>query len=111
MGKFLMKKHLVVQNNKICYTDTGNGPVIVLLHGYLESIDIWEGFATELSKTHQVICFDIPGHGNSDILAEKHSMKEISVMIAESLKILGIKKCFMIGHSMGGYVTLMFHEL
>ena len=38
-------------------------------------------------------------------------MEDLSETIAKSLKNLGIDNCFMIGHSMGGYVALMFHEL
>ncbi|MFC2151363.1 alpha/beta fold hydrolase [Bacteroidota bacterium] len=106
-----MKKQLILNNNKLTYTDSGQGQVIVLLHGYLESLEIWNNFSNALSKNFRVITFDIPGHGNSDLVSEKHSMESLAIIIQDSLKMLNIKKCFMIGHSMGGYLTLMFHKL
>jgi len=106
-----MKKYLLSNNKKICYTDSGNGKAIVLLHGYLESLKVWNDFQKDLSKHFRVICIDIPGHGESEILSEKHNMLQLSTAINGLLEDLNIEKCFMIGHSMGGYVSLMFHEL
>ena len=106
-----MKKHLIVNQKKIFYTDSGSGKAVVLLHGYLESKEIWNDFSKELSRSFRVICIDIPGHGESETLSEKHSMHQLAASIDETLNQLKVDNCFMIGHSMGGYVTLMFHEL
>ncbi len=106
-----MSSFLLIKNKKIHYTDRGKGKPIVLLHGYLESLEIWNDFSIELSNSFRVIAFDIPGHGKSDLLSEKHSMNMLAETIYYALKKLDIKKCFMLGHSMGGYVTLMFHKL
>ncbi|MFC2096319.1 alpha/beta fold hydrolase [Bacteroidota bacterium] len=106
-----MKSHLVLNNKKVFYTDKGHGAVIVLLHGYLESLEIWSDFSTELSKKYRVISFDIPGHGDSEIVSKNHSMKNLAEIIYKSLNVLKINKCLLIGHSMGGYLTLMMHKL
>jgi len=106
-----MKKHLIINNRKIFYTDEGSGKTIILLHGYLESVKIWKSFAQKLAEKYRIICFDIPGHGISEVLAEKHTMEILAETIAAGLKQLKIDQCFMMGHSMGGYVTLMFHKL
>jgi len=106
-----MSSFVLVKNKKIFFTDQGKGKVIVLLHGYLESLKIWYDFAKELSKNYRVISFDIPGHGESELLSEKHSIEIIADTLNHVLKKLDIKTCFLIGHSMGGYVTLMFHKL
>ena len=112
MGTEQMRKCISVNTSQIAYTDIGSGnDCIVLLHGYLESSDIWKNFALDLSKHARVISFDIPGHGQSETLAEKHSMELLATKIYNALKQLQIDQCFMIGHSMGGYVTMMFHEL
>lgn len=111
MGFNQIKKHLLINQKKITYTDIGNGEVIVLLHGYLESIEVWNNFSSKLSKTFRVVCFDIPGHGDSEILSEKHSIRQLTTCIRDCLNVLNVDKVFMIGHSMGGYITLMFHEL
>jgi pimeloyl-ACP methyl ester carboxylesterase len=52
-----------IDNISIRYSDTGKGFPIVLLHGYLESIDIWGQFSVNLSENFRVIAIDIPGHG------------------------------------------------
>jgi hexosaminidase len=106
-----MKSNLLINNKKVFYSDIGKGITIVLLHGYLESLEIWHDFANELSKKFRVVSFDIPGHGDSECLSEFHTMEQLSNTIFKSLQKLNVKKCFLIGHSMGGYLTLMFHKL
>ena len=94
----------------ISYNDLGKGEAIVLLHGFLESKKIWEPFAAELSKKFRVITIDLPGFGESECLAETHTMDLMAEAIYDVLHFLEVKKCVMIGHSMGGYVTLAFAE-
>ena len=92
------------------YQDVGNGDVIVLLHGYLETLKVWQEFTIELSKNFRVIALDLPGHGKSEITEEVQTMDSMADQIKLMLDHLDIKKCFMVGHSMGGYVTLAFLE-
>jgi len=99
------------KSGKIQYTDLGNGPVIVLLHGYLESSEIWNGFANRLSASFRVINIDLPGHGLSDIFSAEHSMEFMAGAVKALIDNLGIGKVFVAGHSLGGYVALAFLEL
>jgi pimeloyl-ACP methyl ester carboxylesterase len=96
---------------RIHYNDSGIGPVIVLLHGYLESSEVWNGFQEKLTKEFRVISVDLPGHGLSDVYGEVHTMEFMATAVYELLKSLTIKKVFLTGHSLGGYVTLAFLEL
>lgn len=111
MDKIRGKQFININDKTLCYTDCGNGKVIVLLHGYLESLEVWGDFSEKLSQNYRVICFDIPGHGQSDFLNEMQSMNQLATNIHHALHKLNIEKCFLIGHSMGGYLTLMFHNL
>jgi len=106
-----MSNFLTIHNKKIHYIDIGQGDPIVLLHGYLESLAIWEKFANQLSHKFRIIAFDIPGHGKSEALAKKHNIEMLADCVYDALKLLKINQCLMIGHSMGGYVTLMVHHL
>ncbi|HKL08527.1 MAG TPA: alpha/beta hydrolase [Bacteroidales bacterium] len=106
-----MSRYLTIRNKKIHYIDIGKGYPVILLHGYLESISVWSGFAQQLSKKFRVIALDIPGHGKSESLDEKHTMEKIATHIYAALKKFKINQGVMIGHSMGGYVTLMLHHL
>jgi pimeloyl-ACP methyl ester carboxylesterase len=86
----------------------GEGPALVLIHGFTETSGIWEDFSRELSDTFQVIAPDLPGHGQSDCTGEVHPMEEMAEVVKSLLDQLGVPRCVMIGHSMGGYVSLAF---
>lgn len=99
------------RNSTIRYKDEGSGSVVVLLHGYLESLNIWDKFSDELSKKFRVICIDLPGHGQSGIVADAHTMEIMAEGVDTVLNKLHIDKCVLIGHSMGGYVTMAYADL
>jgi pimeloyl-ACP methyl ester carboxylesterase len=99
------------QSGRINYTDSGKGPVIVLLHGYLESAEVWNGFAEKLSSEFRVISIDLPGHGLSDVYGETHTMEFMATAVKGLLADLHINRVCLAGHSLGGYVTLAFLEL
>jgi pimeloyl-ACP methyl ester carboxylesterase len=96
------------KKKNINYTDTGKGKVIVLLHGFTESLAIWKHFATQLSVKYRVVTIDLPGHGKSESVEGVHSMELMAEVVYTLLRKLRVGKCLMIGHSMGGYVTLSF---
>jgi pimeloyl-ACP methyl ester carboxylesterase len=102
---------IVFRSGRIHYSDSGSGSVIVLLHGYLESLEVWNGFAEKLSTKFRVIAVDLPGHGLSDVYGEVHTMEFMAEAVKKILVNLNIKKAFLTGHSLGGYVTLAFLEL
>jgi pimeloyl-ACP methyl ester carboxylesterase len=99
------------RGRRIHYTDSGDGAVIVLLHGYLESSEVWNGFSGKLALSFRVISVDLPGCGLSDVFGEAHSMEFMAMAIKELFDHLGIIKVFLTGHSLGGYVALAFLEL
>ena len=104
-------KNFDYKNAKITYSDTGKGTTIVLLHGFLENLKMWNRFIPELSEKHRVIAIDLLGHGATECLGYLHTMEDQAVMVHEVLHDLKIRKAVFIGHSMGGYVALAFAEL
>jgi pimeloyl-ACP methyl ester carboxylesterase len=92
----------------IYFEEYGSGNPLVLIHGFAESLNIWDEYKTTLSQNFRLILIDLPGHGKSSILDDVHSMD----LMAESLKAvldhLAIESAVVVGHSMGGYVTLSF---
>ena len=84
---------------------------VVLLHGYLESMWVWDDFVPYLYKSVRVVTLDLPGHGISMVKGEVHTMEYLAEVISYALKELGVERCTMVGHSMGGYVALAFCEL
>lgn len=93
------------------YSDKGEGYPVMLLHGYLESTDIWGDFEDELSKSHRVISMDLPGHGKSTPVCEQQTVEIMADAVMAVLDKLEVGRAVIIGHSMGGYVTLSFAEL
>jgi len=98
------------EGRKINYNDTGKGFPIVLLHGYLESSEVWNGFEEKLASEFRVISVDLPGHGKSDVIGETHTMELMASVVKDLIDTLKLPKVFIVGHSLGGYVTLAFLE-
>ncbi|MFN8210548.1 MAG: alpha/beta hydrolase [Bacteroidales bacterium] len=105
-----MKKYVHFRGKKIVYSEYGTGYPVFLLHGYLETSEIWEDLANRLSGSFRVISVDLPGHGGSDIYNEIHTMEFMASVLDGMMNTLGISKAFVAGHSLGGYVTLAFAE-
>lgn len=102
---------LSYQGSRINYSDSGNGPAVLLLHGYLESSEVWNGFAEKLSEKFRVISMDLPGSGLSDVYGEIHTMEFMAGAVRHLTDHLGLGKILLVGHSMGGYVAMAFLEL
>ena len=93
------------------YSDQGTGNCIVLLHGFLEDLSMWDRVVDVLKKTHRVICIDLLGHGKTENLGYIHRMENQADIVKFLLDKLELVKCTLIGHSMGGYVALAFADL
>lgn len=98
------------KNAAIFYTDSGKGPAVVLIHGFLENTTMWNVIIPELSKRNRVIAIDLLGHGKSDCIGYTHSMELFAETLEAVLKKVRIRKCILVGHSLGGYVALAFAE-
>ncbi|KAA3625073.1 MAG: alpha/beta hydrolase [Flavobacterium sp.] len=95
----------------IYYDIQGEGPAVLLLHGFLEDLGMWDELAGFLLKNFTVIRLDLPGHGRSSVYHEIHSMEFMAEVAHELLQDLDLESVSLIGHSMGGYVALAFLEL
>jgi pimeloyl-ACP methyl ester carboxylesterase len=104
-------KSILYKNTKINYTDIGKGTAIVLLHGFLENLSMWNAYVDEFSKKNRVITIDLLGHGGTECLGYIHTMEDQADMVHHVLHELKIRKAIFIGHSMGGYVAMAFAEL
>lgn len=95
------------------YSDFGKGTdTILLLHGYGESMEVWDTLAGILGKTLRVVRLDLPGSGFSDWggrdLISIDFMASVAIGVLDRLS---IEKCTVVGHSMGGYVAVAMAEL
>ena len=96
----------------ISYRETGTGSkTVVLVHGFLENQKMWDGVIEELKDTHRVFTLDLLGHGKSDGLCDIHTMEQQAMLINDLMQRHKILKTTLIGHSMGGYISLAFAEM
>lgn len=93
----------------LSYTDNGNGLPIVFLHGLCEDKSIWADFVKPLEDFHRLICIDLPNFGQSTAMPDA-TIEKMSDAVVGTLDHLGIEKCILIGHSLGGYVALAVAE-
>jgi pimeloyl-ACP methyl ester carboxylesterase len=96
----------------LAYTDNGhqNKTTIVLLHGFCESKEIWGRLPIQLAEIYRVICIDLPGFGESTEAELVPDISDFADKVHLTLLEIGVKNVIMIGHSLGGYVTLAYAE-
>jgi pimeloyl-ACP methyl ester carboxylesterase len=92
------------------YEISGKGPVVVLLHGYMMSLNYWDIVRAELSEDHTVIAIDLLGFGASP--KPKHAAYDYDdqlIAISQIVTSLHLSDPFtMIGHSMGALIAVRF---
>lgn len=111
-----MKDHPSSQNknlHNVSYTVYGKGKPIVFIHGFAEDGSIWENQIKHLSKYFKIIVLDLPGTGLSreNFPSNSTSIDDFARLILQIADAEELDQITLIGHSMGGYVTLAFAEL
>ena len=113
-----MIKETHYKDFKVHYREEGRGEPLVLLHGFCESMEIWDEFVKALSSNFRVITPDLLGHGKSDVPSQMGGSGEyVATMemqaegVNEVLKACNVERFTVVGHSMGGYTGLAFAEL
>ncbi len=107
-----MQQKMLEGNHSLSYFITGNGTrSIILIHGFGEDSRIWKQQIDFLENDFRIYIPDLPGTGQSDIGANELSVESMAEVIKQMMDAEKIDQCIMLGHSMGGYVTLAFAEL
>ncbi|MEP6616896.1 MAG: alpha/beta hydrolase [Ginsengibacter sp.] len=119
----MQRKTLLYNNKLISYRESGTGDVLVLVHGFGEDGTIWDDITGELEQFHLLIP-DLPGSGESGLLdgedfisTNTSGQAEVFPEIDDFARIIkyildheSVDQCVLIGHSMGGYISLAFAE-
>jgi pimeloyl-ACP methyl ester carboxylesterase len=106
----MQEKNLVEQDLSLYYRIFGQGEPVVLIHGFAEDSRIWDGMISGLEKEYKLIVPDLAGSGRSTGNTNGITMESMAVHVHMILEKENIETCYMIGHSMGGYITLAFAE-
>jgi pimeloyl-ACP methyl ester carboxylesterase len=104
-----MEKELRFQNKSIHYWIEGSGAPVMMIHGFAEDHHVWDLQINALRENWQLIIPDLPGSGKSELL-DSTSIDSMAEVVLAILDNESIAQCCIIGHSMGGYITLAFAE-
>lgn len=97
-----------IDGTKLHYMIAGNGPALILLHGYAETSLMWKPIIPLLATRFTVIAPDLPGIGDSDIPANGLDMKSAAIRIHDLAKSLGVQKAEVVGHDIGLMVAYAY---
>ncbi len=104
-----MLKTFLYRSVQVSYTVTGKGKAVVLLHGFGEDRHVWDEQVNFLQEHCLVIVPDLPGSGESGMIPGADiSMEDHADCLHALLQHEQISSCILMGHSMGGYITLAF---
>jgi haloacetate dehalogenase len=99
-----------VTGNKIFYRRYGQGPAILLVHGFPRTSLMWRFLAPKLSANHTVICVDLRAYGRSGVPASSddhfpYSKRAMAQELVRAMAKLGFPAFTLIGHDRGGRVA------
>jgi pimeloyl-ACP methyl ester carboxylesterase len=96
----------------IYYEVHGSGPPLLLTHGYSSTSEMWEGQIEALSKHHELVVWDMRGHGRSDYPDDASAYSEAATVadMAALLDEVGADSAVVGGLSLGGYMSLAFYR-
>ncbi|HWX19669.1 MAG TPA: alpha/beta hydrolase, partial [Candidatus Binatia bacterium] len=86
----------------------GQGPAVVLLHGFGDTGDMWAPMAAELARDHRVVVPDLRGMGLSSRPAGGYDKKTQAADIRSVLTQLGIDRAAVVGHDIGATVAYAY---
>ena len=87
------------------YQRRGNGPSLVLVHGYLGGSEQWACELVNLSPFFDVIAVSLAGYGDAHALPAPTAIADHAIMVLDTLDKLGVERFHLLGHSMGGMVV------
>ncbi|MBL8949865.1 MAG: alpha/beta hydrolase [Myxococcaceae bacterium] len=91
----------------LSYVQKGSGPLLLLVHGLLTSAYSWRYVISPLAASHTVVAVDLPGAGQSEAAADvTASPQSLAALLDGFVKALGHERAYVVGNSMGGYLTL-----
>jgi pimeloyl-ACP methyl ester carboxylesterase len=87
-----------------------NAPPIVLVHCFTCAIDWWDQMMPLLARRHRVVAVDLLGHGGSEKPSDDYAVQYQADVVAEALGRLGVEDATVVGHSLGGAVSVALAE-
>jgi len=109
MNSALAESHFAeIDEIKLHYLIAGQGPTVILLHGYTQTSRMWRPLIPKLATRFTVIAPDLPGIGESDIPKDGLDMKTAAIRIRALAMSLGVTKARVVGHDIGLMVAYAY---
>ena len=100
------EKYITVNGINIRYVVKGNGPPILLIHGFGEFLETWWFNIDPLSEHYRIYAMDLPGHGLSDKPAIDYNLPFARESAIHFMQALDIERASLVGHSLGGLLGI-----
>ena len=107
-GKTAESRFAKIEGKKLQYLTAGEGPAVILLHGYTQTSRMWRPLIEKLKDKFTVIAPDLPGIGDSDVPKNGSDMKTAAVRVHALATSLGITHARVVGHDIGLMVAYAY---
>ncbi|MBX3268677.1 MAG: alpha/beta fold hydrolase [Sandaracinaceae bacterium] len=95
-----------VEGARVRFVDEGEGPAVVLIHGFASSLETWEGVRPALRERHRVVALDLKGFGWTDRPRGDYSPAAQARLVLALMDARGIERAALVAHSWGSSVAL-----
>ncbi|MFM7358898.1 MAG: alpha/beta fold hydrolase [Sediminibacterium sp.] len=107
----VINKEFIYEGSTLAYRKTGQGPCVLLLHGFGEDGTVFNSIIDQLEQHASILIPDIPGSGKSDLpKASSFTIDSLAHAMKAMLDQEQVSSCIILGHSMGGYIALAMAE-
>ena len=102
-------RYISINGTSVHYCDQGRGPVVIALHGIVDSLRTWDEWAEKMIPHYRVIRMDIPGFGLTGPVTDGVYSKEMFIHFLDTFMTeLKIENCILVGNSLGGAIAWNF---
>lgn len=105
---YFQQKTITIQNLTCAYRYEGDGPVLILLHGWAQSSATWDNVAPILQKEYAIYALDLPGFGQSEAPSRAWTIEEYADFVQAFVRSLSLTPHAVIGHSFGARIAASY---
>jgi pimeloyl-ACP methyl ester carboxylesterase len=99
-------QEITIHGHRVAYSEAGEGPVLLLIHGMAGSVKTWNHVRPALEAEFTVLAPDLPGHGRSEKLVGDCSLGAFASTLRDLLVGLGHERATVVGQSLGGGIAM-----